>query len=194
MLLTLKQWNKAVSELTRTCDKRLIKSIQTKHQRVERHFDTDYSNAQGVHELGSKPVASWVVLDIFQDPAKLGHYDNKIPIADVLEVTPLVELENGETLSDVEATEGLGSFLPSLVEPAKAKVRDGWKDRVPGARIGIANNTRTSGKVCSSAGEGGVSDRAGQPFSRRSPYQTCCTNAKGCRVDCQPEDSGLGED
>ena len=194
MLLTLKQWNKAVSELTRKCDKRLIKSIQTKHQRVERHFETDYSNAQGVHELDSKPVALWVALDIFQDPSKLGHYDGKIPIADVLEVTPLVELENGETLSDVEATEGLGSFLPSLVEPAKTKVRDGWKDRVPGARIGATNNSRASGKVRASTGESGVSNREGQPFTRRSPYQYCCRNAKGCGEYCHEDDPGLGED
>lgn len=188
-LLTLKQWNKAVSHLTSKCDKRLLKSIQTKHQRVERHFATDYTSSQGVHELGSQPVALWVVLDVWQDVGKLDHYDDKIPIADVLDVTPLVELENGETLSDVEATEGLGSFLPDLVEPAKTKVRDGWKDRVPGARIGVANNPRDESKVRASAGEGGVSDRMGQPIARKSPYQPCCGNAKRCRVDCVENDS-----
>ncbi len=121
MLLTYSQWKKAVSKISRECDKRLIKSLQTRHQRVERHFSTDYSGCQGAKDLSSEPTDLWVCLDIFGDFSKLEEGQN---FADLFDVTPLVELANGETLSDVEAIGGLGTFAPNVSAPEKEKVRE----------------------------------------------------------------------
>jgi len=171
MLLTQREWNKLISKITRTCDKRLIKPLQTKHQRVERHFATDYSGSQGVAELASQPTHLWVSVDIWHDLDKLDGCDGEILIGELIDVTPLVELENGETLSDQEAIDGLGSFLPELAEPIKKKVRDGWSDRVPGARVGVANIARASSKSSPSEGESGVPHRGRKSTIRRSPYR-----------------------
>jgi hypothetical protein len=171
MLLTQREWNKLISGITRTCDKRLIKPLQTKHQKVERHFATDYSNSQGVVELGSPPTDLWVSVDIWQDLDKLDDWDGEILIGEMIDVTPLVELENGETLSDQEAIDGLGSFLPELSEPIKKEVRDGWTERVPGARVGKVYDPRTSGEDGASAGTSGASHRGGRSGIRRSPYR-----------------------
>ena len=121
MMLTQSQWNRAVSHITRTCSKSLIKPLQTKHQRVERHFSMDYTDCQGSKDLGSPPAFKWVSLDIYMDLDNIG--DSKVIIDDLLDVTPLLELENGETLSDTEALAGLGAFSPVVSAEQKKKIR-----------------------------------------------------------------------
>ena len=171
MLLTQRQWNKYISNLTRKCDKRLIKPLQTKHQRVERHFATNYENSQGVVELASQPVASWVSVDEWEDLATLCLGDEKINIDNLIDVTPLVELESGETLSDREAIDGLGAFLPELAEPRKEEVRNEWTNYVSSARAGAAHNTGNACEEQAPSGEGGVSHRGRESGIRRSPYR-----------------------
>ena len=121
MLLTQKQWNQAVARISKKCDKSLITSLQTRHQRVERHFATDYTGCQGSKDLGSEPVNKYVSLDIYGDFVNISEGQD---FNDLFDVTPLVELANGETLSDSEASGGLGTFAPKVSAPEKLKVRE----------------------------------------------------------------------
>lgn len=124
-LLNQKQWNLVIGKTLRNCDKRLVGPLNTKSKKVERHFAADYTDCQGSIDLGSKVVAKWVSFDIFCDLRKIK--DKTILIGELVDVTPLVELENGETLSPEEALAGLGAFAPAASELRKKKVRDGWK-------------------------------------------------------------------
>jgi hypothetical protein len=129
MLLTQTQWNRLLSEISKTCHKGWLVSLDTRHRKVSRHFATDYSQCQGAKDLGSEPVNKYVSVVMFE---KLDTISD-VPLADIFDVTCLVELANGETLSDTEALGGLGTFAPEVSKPVKAQVReDGIQFRVEG--------------------------------------------------------------
>ena len=115
-LLTFEEFNRKALLLIADSHPKWETPIRTKMKRVKRHFETDYSGSNGVLELKGKPIGKAVTLDIFDFDALLDPPTLDKPSWDALDVTPLILLDNGETLSDTEAIEGLGTFAPDKRE------------------------------------------------------------------------------
>lgn len=120
MLLTKKQALRGISNISKTCDKRLTKRLNLTTAAILSHYERDYTNCAVVKEIGSPYFASWVVFDIFEDLTNIGENHPY----DCFEATLMIELEDGSTYSAEEAIEGLGSIHPDEIKKEAEKIAD----------------------------------------------------------------------
>lgn len=125
-----KDFLKFVSKISRIADKRWHRPLETIRMQVERHFNRDYSECTGAADLESEPVGKFVSVTIVDYPMLVGDEYRLTTdgqptrfAAHVVWVEPMIELENGETLDEQEALDGLGLFNPSHVKKSCKNIR-----------------------------------------------------------------------